>query len=96
MHTARVFVDPTQGVLFKILTTPTPPIIPTAIIEYTHSDRSTRPCGAICGDRLVLELSVDGSGASVHRPLKSFLWRHLWRSMFVFRVNRASEPANGI
>ena len=39
LHTGRVFVDPTWGVLdlFKILTTPMFPMVRTAIIAYAPS-----------------------------------------------------------
>ena len=36
LHKARVFVDPTWGVLFKILMALMPPMVRTAIIEYAH------------------------------------------------------------
>ena len=35
LHTPRVFVDPTRGVLFKILTTRIILMVQAAIIEYT-------------------------------------------------------------
>ena len=35
LHTARVIVDPTRGVLFKMLMPPVPPMSRAAIIEYT-------------------------------------------------------------